>query len=115
MQSSTSPLRRPRPIRRAFAVVGSLVLTAGTAVNGALSAGAWLAAQDTEWARYVLALPITVQLGVFLATAAAVINRVESVVTPSSDPAAVVNGHLVPLIHDPEQLRAALDMRGGAR
>lgn len=105
-----SPLvNRPAPVRDAFRTVGAAIAFVGTLVNALVSLGLISAAQGTALEGVANAVPGVIELVVLVLVAFGVIKRASAEVTPAADPAAIVNGELVALVPDPEQLAAALE------
>lgn len=117
MRSTPGPpeTKRPHPIRYAMGAIGGTILAVGTAVNGLLSAATAQLTDGTSAEVAAPAVPVVLQILVIVLAAAGVIRRAEAETTPSADPASTVNGYLVSLVEDEEQMYAALHSRPGGQ
>lgn len=105
----TAPLlNRPSPITDAFKSVGSAIAFVGSVVTALVGWGVLTAAQGDATTGLLGLIPGVVTALTQVLTAYGVTKRAAAETTPVSDPAVVVNGQLVQLVPDPEQVEAAL-------
>jgi hypothetical protein len=108
----TAPLlNRPAPITEAFKSVGTAIAFIGSVVTALVGWGVFTAAQGDATTGLLGLIPGAVTAVTQVLTAFGVAKRAAAETTPVSDPATVVNGQLVQLIPDPDQLAEALARR----
>lgn len=97
--SAPSPLR-PRPVRDAFATVGSAVALLGSVVTALAGWGIVTAVEGDALTGLLGAVPAAVTAVTAVMVAFGVVHRAEPQVTPVQDPALLVGGRLVALVAD---------------